>query len=50
MIHKRFPRLFKIKIDELNIKRNKQNLLKISKKIKAIDYYSRTFSIKKQCV
>jgi len=32
MIHKRFPQLFKIKIDELNIKRNKQNLLKISQK------------------
>jgi len=27
MIHTRFPQLFKIKIDELNIKRNKQNLL-----------------------
>ena len=32
MIHKRFPQLFKIKIDELNIKGNKQNLLKISAK------------------
>ena len=29
MIHKRFPQLFKIKIDELNIKRYEQNLLNI---------------------
>jgi len=32
MSHKRFPQLFKVKIDELNIKGNKQNLLKISEK------------------
>ena len=32
MIHKRFPQLFKIKIDELITKRNKQNLLKKLKK------------------
>ncbi|KGG01955.1 hypothetical protein EU97_0210 [Prochlorococcus marinus str. MIT 9311] len=50
MIHKRFPKLFKIKIVELNTKRNKQNLLKKSQKKSAIDYYFGTFSIKKQCV
>jgi len=32
MLHKRFPQLFKIKIVQLNIKRNKQNLLKKSQK------------------
>ena len=32
MINKRVPQLFKIKIVELNIKRNKQNLLKVPQK------------------
>ena len=46
MLHKRFPQLFKIKIVQLNIKRNKQNLLKKSQKKTTIDYHSRTFSNK----